>query len=130
MGCFTYKTKEKNIQFVVQSPYYKTDTIVRFIQTTTNNRINLQTDDYALMLQYYANGNTKDWKRRKQQLTNLIAENAQIYQLFSQSIAIELYTKEDFIRKLTTPTSSLKNIEILDKTFVNGKIVKLKFRIK
>lgn len=103
---------------------------MRFIQSTTNNRINLQTDDYALILQYYTNGNIKDWKKRKQQLTNIIDENAQIYQLFSQSIAIELYTKEDFIRKLTTPTSSLKNIEILDKTFVNGKIVKLKFRIK
>lgn len=130
LGCFSYKTKEKNIQFVVQSPYYKTDTIVRFIHSNTNNRIHLKTDDYALMLQYYANGNTKDWKKRRKQLMNLIADNAQIYQLFNQSINIELYAKEEFIRKLTTPTSSLKNIEILDKTFHNGKIVKLKFRIK
>lgn len=130
IGCFVFKTKARSIQFVVQSPFYKTDTILRNIEANTNTTINLQTDDYALMLQYYTNGNTKDWKKRKQQLNHLIADNAQIYQLFSQSIAIELYSKQDFIRKLTTPTSSLKNIEILDKTFVNGKIVKLKFRIK
>jgi len=130
LGCFKYKTKEKNIKFVVQSPYYKTDTIIRFINSTVNNRINLKTDDYALMLQYYTNGNKKDWEKRKLQLANLIDDNAQIYQLFRQSIAIELYSKDDFIRKLTTPTSSLKNIKILDKTFKEGKITKLKFIVK
>lgn len=130
LGCFTYKTKGKSIKFVVQSPYYKTDTIIRFINSNSNNQINLQTDDYALMLQYYANGNIEDWKQRRQQLNNLFENNAQIYQLFNNSIAIELYSKDDFIRKLTTPTSSLKNIKILDKTFKNGKIVKLKFMVK
>jgi len=130
LGCFTYKTKDKYIKFIVQSPFYKTDTIVRNINSNVNTTVKLQTDDYALMLQYYANNNTKDWKKRKQELSNLIADNAQIYQLFNNSINIELYSKNSFVRKLTTPTSSLKNIEILDKTFVNGKIVKLKFRIK
>lgn len=130
LGCFHFDSRDETIKFIVQSPFYKTDTIVRHIQTNVNTTINLQTDDYALMLQYYTSGNIKDWKKRKEQLSMLIDDDAQIYQLFNQSMVIELYSKKDFIRKLTTPTSGLKNLEILDKTFVNGKIVKLKFRIK
>jgi len=130
LGCFTYVTKEKILKFVVQSPYYKTDTIIRTIDASSNSTINLQTDDYALMLYYYSNGNVKDWKKRKQQLQRLIADDAQIYQVFQQNIGVEVYSKNDFISKLTIPTSSLKNIKILDKTTKNGKIVKLKFMIQ
>ncbi len=130
LGCFTYKTKETIVKFVVQSPYFKTDTIIRSIDTDHNTTIKLQTDDYALMLHYYSNGNVKDWKKRKQQLKKLIADDAQIYQVFSQNIGVEVYSKDEFISKLTIPTSSLKNIKILDKSSKNGKIVKLKFMVQ
>ncbi|MBJ2175301.1 hypothetical protein JBL43_13690 [Aureibaculum sp. A20] len=130
LGCFTYKTKEKNIRFVVQSPYFKTDTVYRNITTQANNTINLNTDDYALMLQYYANGNVQDLKNRKKQLQNLIADDAQIYQVFSQNNGVEIYAKEDFINKLIVPTSSLKKLKVLSKTYIDGKIIKLKFIIR
>jgi len=130
LGCFSYATKEKKIKFIVQSPYYKTDTILRTIGSQINNTIKLHTDDYALMLHYYSNGNVKDLKKRKLQLQHMIAEKAQIYQVFSQNIGIEIYSKKDFISKLTIPTNSLKNIKIIDKTYQNGKIVKLKFMIQ
>lgn len=130
LGCFNFRTKDKSIRFVVQSPYYKTDTINRHIDTGNNPVVKLRTDDYALMLQYYSNGNTADWKKRKQQLQDLIDDDARIYQLFSQNMGVELYSKEEFINKLTIPTSSLKNISILNKEYKNGKIVKLKFMIK
>ena len=130
LGCFSFQTKEKSIQFVVQSPYYKTDTIARHIDVKNRPVVKLRTDDYALMLQYYSSGNKADWKKRKLQLQQLIADDAQIYQLFSQNMGIELYSKEEFINKLTIPTSSLRNIKILDKAYKNGKIVKLKFMVK
>ncbi len=130
LGCFSYATTEKMITFIVQSPYYKTDTITRTIGVQPNSTIKLHTDDYALMLHYYSNGNVKDINKRKQQLQNLIADDAQIYQVFSQNIGVEIYSKNDFIRKLTIPTSSLKNIKILNKSYQNGKIVKLKFMVK
>jgi len=129
-GCFSYQTKEKLVRFVVQSPYYKTDTITRTIDAGSNNTIKLHTDDYALMLHYYSNGNTKDWKKRKEQLQNLIERDAQIYQVFTHNIGVEIYSKDEFISKLTTPTSNLQKIKILDKSSKNGKIVKLKFMIK
>lgn len=130
LGCFSYTTHKKMLQFVVQSPYYKTDTITRFIDSYKNSVIKLVTDDYALVLQYYSNGNKKDWKKRKLQLKNLIDDNAQIYQVFSNNNAIELYDKNEFINKLMIPTSSLKNIRIVDKSYRNEKIVKLKFIVK
>ena len=130
LGCFAYKTKENILKFIVQSPYYKTDTIIRSIDANTNTTIKLDTDDYALMLHYYSNGNVKDWKKRKQQLKNLIADDAQIYQVFSNNMSVEIYSKDDFISKLTIPTSSLKNIKILDKSYQEGKIVTLKFMVK
>lgn len=129
-GCFSYKTKEKNIHFVVQSPYFKTDTIYRNIETQAKNTIKLNTDDYAMMLRYYANGNVNDLKNRKLQLQNLIADNAQIYQVFSQNNSVEIYTKESFINKLIVPTSSLDKLNILSRSYKDGKIVKLKFIIR
>lgn len=130
-GCFTHTTKNDVITFVVQSPYHKTDTITRHIKSNNNNEtIKLLEDDYALMLYYYTNGNVKDWKKRRQFLTERIAGNAEIYQLFENNIGVEVHTKEHFIGILTIPTGSLKNIEILDVLHKDGKIVKLKFMIK
>ncbi|KAA3616760.1 MAG: hypothetical protein DWP94_14755 [Flavobacterium sp.] len=129
-GCFEYISKEEIIRFVVQSPYHKTDTITRHIDANINATVPLATDDYALMLRYYSNGNLGELKKRKQQLNTLIADDAQIYQVFPSQSGIELYSKEEFINKLTVPTSSLKNINILDKRYEDGKIVKLKFSIQ
>lgn len=130
LGCFTYKTKEKNIEFIVNSPYHKTDTIFRSIEKNENRIVKLKTDDYALMLHFYSNGNKSDWMKRRTQLSNLFNEKAIIYRVFKNNIGVELYSKNDFINQLTIPTSALKNIEILDKVYKNEKIVKLKFMVK
>jgi hypothetical protein len=130
LGCFSYSTPEKELKFVVKSPYHKTDTIVRHINSSTHKTVQLQTDDYALMLLYYANGNKDDWKKRRAQLNELIAENAQIYRVFKKDIGIEMYTKKEFINLLTIPTSTLKKMQILDKVYANEQIVKLKFMIQ
>lgn len=129
-GCFTFKTKQDYLKFVVQSPFYKTDTIVRYIDSNINRTVKLSSDDYALMLHYYSNGNVKDWEKHKSQLNALIADHAKIYQLFDGNMGIEVYSKAEFIRLLTIPTQRLKHVKILNKTIRNGKIVKLKFIIK
>ena len=130
LGCFTYLTKQDKVHFIVQSPFHKSDTILRYIDSNKNQTIKLTTDDYALMLDYYTNGNLKDWKKRKVQLEKMIADNAVIYQLFKNNLGVEIYSKDEFIRKLTIPTQDLKRIKVLDKTFKNEKIVKLKFIIE
>jgi len=131
LGCFKYTTTQKSITFITSSPFFIKDTIVRNLSNNNNNSIvKLETDDYALMLYYYTNGNIKNWQERKKELENLIDNKAKIYQVFNTNIGIELYTKEDFINKLLIPTSGLKNIKILKKKYINNKIVTLKFMTK
>lgn len=129
-GCFTWKTKDDYIRFVVQSPYHKTDTIYRTISSNQRESLQIRTDDYALMLYYYANGKVKDWENRRKELSKIIANDATIFQVLPHRLGIEIYSKNEFINKLTTPTQSLKNIEIIESRKLNGQIVKLKFRIK
>ncbi|WP_062062201.1 hypothetical protein [Aquimarina longa] len=129
-GCFIWKTKDDYIRFIIQSPYHRTDTIYRIASSNRFENLQIQTDDYALMLHYYANGKVNDWKKRRKELSRIIASDATIFQVLPQRLGIEIYTKDEFINKLTTPTKSLKNIEIIESRKINGQIVKLKFRIK
>ncbi|MDH7444869.1 hypothetical protein [Aquimarina sp. 2201CG14-23] len=130
LGCFSWKTKDDFIHFVIKSPYHKTDTIFRTVSSITNEPIQVSTNDYALMLHYYANGNIEDWKNRKNELTRMIAKDAIIFQVLPSGLGIEVYSKNEFINKLTTPTNSLKNIEIIESKRHKEQIVKLKFRVK
>ncbi len=129
-GCFAWKTKDDFIHFIVQSPYHKTDTIYRLASSTNQERLQMQTDDYALMLHYYANGKVDDWKNRRKELAEMIANDATIFQVLPHGLGIEIYDKNKFINTLTTPTRSLKNIEIIESRRADGQIVKLKFRVK
>jgi len=128
LGCFNYTSEASEIKFVVESPYYKTDTIIRRFNTN-DKAIKLVADDYALMLNYYTNKNIKEWKKHREKLDSIFSDTAEIYQLFENSNVVELYTKQEFIQKLTIPTRSLKGMRILEKIESNGRIVKLKFVI-
>lgn len=130
LGCFTWNTTDSYIHFVVQSPYHKTDTIKRYNNASPTEDVRLLTDDYSLMLYYYANNNIKDWKKRKQQLNDLISDNAILIQILPYDLGVEIFSKQDFIEKLTTPTKSLKHFEIIESQKQQDKIVKLKFRTR
>ena len=41
LGCFNYVTKDKELKFIVESPYYKTDTIVRQFNSEKNKIVKL-----------------------------------------------------------------------------------------
>jgi len=89
LGCFSYTTKDDIIRFVVQSPFHKTDTITRYIDSNYNNTVALSSNDYALMLHYYTSGSVKDWKKHKKTLENLFDNDVKIYQLFDNNIGVE-----------------------------------------
>jgi hypothetical protein len=73
----------------------------------------------------------KDWKNRRIRLDEMFDDAAMIYQVYNsrKAIGMELYDKWEFIDKLTMPSSSLKNIEILDTKFINEKISILRFTL-
>lgn len=127
-SCFDYITRKKTIKFVVQSTFHEPDTIVRNINSGVQEQIPLVSNDYALMLQYYTSNNTKNWKKRRENLNKLIARNAKIYRLYPQQ-GISIYSKSEFIDQLTLPTKDLNNIEIIEAQYKDNQIVKLKFKV-
>ncbi|MBL6949723.1 MAG: hypothetical protein ISR57_03670 [Bacteroidales bacterium] len=76
--------------------------------------------------------NVKDWQQRRNQLDRMISDSALIFQVYkTEYVGMELYTKREFINKLTMPASSLKHIEILDtKHSPDDQIILLRFRQK
>ncbi|MEI7981738.1 MAG: hypothetical protein WCI71_08780 [Bacteroidota bacterium] len=131
-GCFHLKTDKSKIKMVVSAQYYQTDTIVRMLKKLNlEETVNLHANDYALMIHYFSMMKIDDWEKRKERLNEMIDDGALIYQVFNdkEATGMALYNKQEFIDKLTMPTGSLKNIEILDSRFRNDKIEVLRFRI-
>jgi len=128
-GSFRLRTNKKKIKFVVESPYYYTDTIVRTLNSFNHSeRVKLKLDDYAVMIQYFSKSNVKDWLKRRDDLDAVFADNARIFRVMNETVGMEIYNKYEFINKLTLPTGSLKNIEIIDTQYKEGKITYLRFR--
>lgn len=132
-GSFTLKTSRAGIRFVVESPYYHTDTIVRTLNKfNTNETVKLRPDYYALMIKYFSGSRVDDWQKRRDQLNLIISDSAMIYQVHksSEPLGVELYNKWEFIDKLSLPSSGLRAIEIFDTRYDDDKICLIRFRQK
>ncbi len=130
-GCFSIKTSERSIRFLVEAPYYHNDTIVRTLNKfNRTENIKLKIDDYAVMIHYFSNGNVNDWEKRRDDLDQMISDSAKIFQVLNHSgtVGMEIYNKWEFINKLSLPSSSLRNIEVIDKKYEGGKICRLRFK--
>ncbi|MBL4577519.1 MAG: hypothetical protein JKX74_03545 [Flavobacteriales bacterium] len=113
----------------MSSAYHKPDTITRhFSNRVPPETIKLKTDDYALMIHMFSNSNIDDWKKRRAQLDDMIADDARIFQVNpGTQNGMELYNKQGFINKLTTPIRSLKNIEVLEVQYSDSQISSMRF---
>ena len=132
-GCFSLVTKEEQIQFVVRSPYYKTDTITRIVHNKDikEEQIQLRTNDYALMIHLFSKSKVTNWRKRRNQLSLMLTDDARIYQVYEdEKTGMELFNKKEFIDKLTTPTKSLKSIEIIETIYSGDKISIMRFKQK
>lgn len=131
-GIFSLRTDKANVHFVVKSPYYQTDTILRLLDKFNRYEIiQLRPDNYAMMIQYFSTMNVKDWQKRRDQLNLMIADSALIYQVYDkESVGVELFNKWEFINKLTLPSTGLKDIDILDTRYRKDKISLIRFRQK
>ncbi len=132
-GCFTFRTDRSYIRMVINSSYYRRDTISRTLKKFNREEtVGLQANEYALMLRYFSEMNVEDWQNRRMKMDEMFDESAMIYQVHNDKRAtgMELYTKWEFIDKMTMPSQTLKNIEILDTKFVGERIMLLRFRTK
>ena len=80
-----------------------------------------------MMLRAYMNADIDDWNRRKQQLDNILDENAVIQEVMFEDIGVEFLNKQEFIDKITTPTKSVKKMEVISVAYKNEKIISLKY---
>ena len=128
---FVYTTKSKSLTMVVSSPFYRTDTIQRNLETAPEaENIELKPNDYAIMLFYYSKS-LKDLKKKRVSLNYLISDQALIYQVFdNQFYGVETMDKQRYINLVTLPSTSLEKLEVIDtQTDKSGKIVMIKFKI-
>ncbi|MEL6250410.1 MAG: hypothetical protein AAFR87_00250 [Bacteroidota bacterium] len=128
-GCMKVKAEAKELRFVVSAPYYHSNTILRELDGTKGTEdIDLRSDDYAMMIHYFSANKEEDWKKRRDILGEIFAEDARVFQVSpNNSLGMELFNKEEFINKLTTPIQSLGQIEILETQYEKGKIVSMRF---
>lgn len=131
-SCFIYYTNEDTIEMKINSKFHK-ETIFKYVLNHYKEHevIQLEPDDYALMLNYYITS-TEKIKDKQKNLRKIIADDALIYQVYDNEIyGVEVLSKEQFIGLITLPTTSLKNY-ILIYSVKNDKnqIIKMKFKIK
>jgi hypothetical protein len=134
--CFYYSTKDKNLKMQISSPFYEYLEVNRSLENAPDEEIiELKPDDYKMAAYYFsikdANGDPEELKRKRNQLESLISKNAVIYQIYDNNIyGIERLDKQKYITLVTTPTTSLKNLSVIEmKKDNNGKIISIKFKI-
>jgi hypothetical protein len=131
-GKVIIKTDKRDLKMLISAPYYKTDTFKRIVKTFNRlQKIGLQPDEFSRMIQYFSEMDIDNWQKRRASLDSLIDNGALICRVGSGSrkLGVELFTKQEFIDKVTMPSGSLKNLEILETQMKNQKIVILRFRI-
>ncbi|HXC05597.1 MAG TPA: hypothetical protein VNZ86_12635 [Bacteroidia bacterium] len=127
-GCLELSEKEELLEFIISTPYFRPDTLVRRLtKKLTNETIQLRTDDYALMIHYFSQSDRKDWEKRRAQLKEMISDEAKIIQVFEGQAGMELYNRQEFIDKLTMPLKSLRNLEITTIKYSGKQISELRF---
>ena len=128
---FVYRTQSKTLKMVVNSPFYKKDTIFRNLDPArTKEIIELEPDVYAQALYFYT---TNDISKKREELDKIISDNALIYQVIdNETYGMETLDKQKYIGLVTTPTTTLKNYKMIE-TKVSPqtkKIVLIKFKIQ
>ena len=139
--CFYYSTKDKNLKMQISAPFYEYLEVNRSLENAPDEEmIELKPDDYKMAAYYFSikdvTGAPKEEqlaliKQKRNQLENLISNNAVIYQVYDNSTyGIERLDKQKYITLVTTPTTSLKNLSVIEmRKDNNGKIISIKFKI-
>ncbi|MDL1913562.1 MAG: hypothetical protein FDW93_03440 [Bergeyella sp.] len=135
--CFTYKTKDPSLEMNISSAFYENLRIYRNLTSAPKEEtIELKPDDYKFAVYYFSkkdvSGNQrKVIEKKRKELDRLISHDANIVQVYDNEIyGVETLNKQKYITLVTTPTTSLKNLSVLEmKRNDRGKIIFIKFKI-
>jgi hypothetical protein len=127
-SCYLLNREKEETILLVESPYYKADTIrIAPGNEVLSYEFDLQPDDYAMMLRAYMNADVNDWNKRKKQLDEILSDDAVIQEIMFNEIGVEFLNKQEFINKITTPSKSVKTMEIVAIDYEGNKIISLKY---
>lgn len=118
----------EEVDFVIKGRFYKPLHVKRKITNSTyQESIFLEPDDYSMILHLFANSQVDDWKERRNQLSEMLHDNLKAYEISKDGFTIDVLTKDEFINKMTLPTKVLKKVAIVHTEYDGDKMSLIKF---
>lgn len=104
---------EKGTKVVIKSPFYK-EKVITISQNEPLSRVELNPNDYAMMLKAFMKSDIKDWQTRKEQLNKILSDNLEVMVMLENDLGAEYFNKAEFAQKVIIPSISLKKLKIVE----------------
>ena len=104
---------EKGTKVVIKSPFYKQKEIT-ISPNEPLSRVELNPNDYAMMLKAFMKSDIKDWQTRKEQLNKILSDNLEVMVMLQNDLGAEYFNKTEFAQKVVIPSASLKKLKIVE----------------
>lgn len=104
---------DKATKVVLKSPFYKPKEIT-ILPNEPITRVELNPNDYAMMLKAFMKSDIKDWQTRKEQLNKILSDNLEVMVMLQNNLGAEYFNKQEFSQKVILPTASLKKLKIVE----------------
>lgn len=106
--------QKRNTTLEIVSPFYKKKVVHISYSDTAITKIDLQPNDYAMMLKAFMISDIKDWQTRKVQLDKILSDDLEVIVMLKDDLGAEYFNKEEFSQKLIVPTASIKRMKIVE----------------
>lgn len=106
--------KERNKKLEIVSPFYKKKVVQISQSDTALTEIDLEPNDYAMMLKAFMVSDIKDWQTRKIQLDKILSDDLEVIIMLKDDLGVEYFNKKEFSQKLIVPTASIKKMRIIE----------------
>lgn len=103
----------KETKIVIKSPFYMPKEIV-VVPNEPLARVELNPNDYAMMLKAFMKSDIKDWQTRKVQLQKILSDNLEVMVMLPNNLGAEYFNKQEFSQKVILPSASLKKLKIVE----------------
>jgi hypothetical protein len=104
---------DKATKVVLKSPFYKPKEIT-ILPNAPKARVELNPNDYAMMLKAFMKSDIKDWQTRKEQLNKILSDNLEVMVMLPNDLGAEYFNKQEFSQRVTLPSASLKKLKIVE----------------
>ena len=104
---------DKATKVILKSPFYKPKEIT-ILPNEPITRVELNPNDYAMMLKAFMKSDIKDWQTRKEQLNKILSDNLEVMVMLQNNLGAEYFNKTEFSQKVILPTASIKKLKIVE----------------